>query len=768
MSCTRTAAVQRVMVTGLGAVTPIGTSVASTWAALCACESGCSSLARAPYFLPDAIASDRRLSNAEKELCLTKLVDKMPCRVAAPVMATHDATGRHSFAPTAHLPRSCQFAAAAVEEALTDAGLLLQGHQAKQQRGLAVEDLDRVGVNIGVGIPSVADVGDASHALFAGVAGSSGAVHYNKVHPFFVSKILGNTPTAATSIHYGITGPTSSSVAACATGAYCIGEAAGWIRTGRADVVVCGSTEACITPVAMAGFARMRALSTAYNETPAVASRPFDRRRAGFVMGEGAGIMVLESAAHAVRRGAKRIYAELRGFGLSSDAHHVAAPDPAGRGAARCVAEALRDGGDLPASGVGYVNAHATGTIGDPIELGALQRALRPAGSCDGQPLWVSSSKGAMGHLLGAAGSVEAIIAVLALHHNVAPPNVHLDEPCWTAAEQESNAVRLVPPTVGGMSSQTAGGAPWSAVLSTSFGFGGMNSALLFSHDAPQQITILYLSLLTLVIYTARHPLVFMGMSPISFTLLQKKPPSPLFHHGGGRYYHFAVYRSYLLVYMIYLFLTVLSLFFHWVTSHPYNPVDWKVHSRLITYYSFFLRYVPASTMRWALLLRRPTPSVSGGSLHRHSSRVIGYEVPSFKDYPYHAQEVLQLYRSFLRLIAHFHRPEEQRDLLFRLRQEFSSRRHLRGHRMIAAAVRRGQGVLDFQTQMLGAKGNKRNGVARRDRGAATVDGAWAQLQLLSGNVVPGLRHFACSPSIQGGSYHSQACTSSVYGRRDF
>lgn len=474
----------RVLVTGVGMVTPLGSHTAATWAALCAGKSACCSLKDAPFFVPDAVAS---AGSGAADAYLERLLKRLPCNVAAPVLSATSSLFGTSFAPSGHLSRSCQFSTAAVREALADAGLLTGLSSSTHPAGtftssaaltheLSVADRDRVGANIGVGIPSLADVGDVSHYLFSDVTGKQ--LQYSKVHPFFVSKILGNTPTAVASIEYGITGRTSSSVAACATGAYCISEAAEWVRSGKVDVVVCGSTEACITPAAIAGFCRMRALCSSYNHDPGASSRPFDTKRGGFVMGEGAGIMVLESQQHAERRGAPHVYGELRGWGISSDAHHVAAPHPEGRGAERCVREALEEGG-VPADAVRYVNAHATGTLlGDGIELQALHRSLRGSQEHAHTDVLVSSSKGAMGHLLGAAGSVEAILSVLALDQQVAPPNVNLTEACWSEGEQKSAHLRLVPKGAA-QSMQSC-----EAVLSTSFGFGGMNSCLLFTKYA--------------------------------------------------------------------------------------------------------------------------------------------------------------------------------------------------------------------------------------------------------------------------------------------
>ncbi|KAG5469557.1 hypothetical protein LSCM1_02780 [Leishmania martiniquensis] len=466
---------RRVVVTGIGMVTPLGISAASTWAAVCHGQSGIRPLLEAPYFLPGFIQNDKTLSPQQKAAALKKLVAALPCKVAASVQPpaaaksaartpdelTHTAD---PFAPTAHEPRALRFCAHAVEEALSDAALQLSE---------AVRD--RCGVNIGMGIPSLADVTDVSAYLTGGaIATDAGQVHYAKVHPLFLPKILGNMAAGQAAICHKLRGPIGSSVAACATGAHCIGEAASWIREGRADVMVCGATEACITPVSVAGFSRMRALCTQYNDTPSSASRPFDQSRSGFVMGEGSGVLILEALEHAMARAAPRMYAELRGFGVSCDAHHMAVPHPDGIGARRCVEEALADGGDVPAAAVGYVNAHATGTIGDELELTAIQRALRPSQSQSASALLVSSAKGGLGHLLGAAGSVEATLTALALHEQRAPPTANLTTPCLTPEQEECGLV-----CIQGSAAQQLQSC--EAAISTSFGFGGMNTALLFT-----------------------------------------------------------------------------------------------------------------------------------------------------------------------------------------------------------------------------------------------------------------------------------------------
>ncbi|EPY28479.1 3-oxoacyl-[acyl-carrier-protein] synthase II [Strigomonas culicis] len=455
---------RRVVVTGLGLVTPLGTTTAATWAALCAGQVATARLEAAPYLLPRAIADDRKLPAAEKERRRRQLIDALPCQVAAVVPAGEGTAA--AFAPTPHAPRSFAFVQQAVREALADARLLAADAAAGTPlRGVAC--MDRVGVNVGMGIPSLDDVADVTLHLLQ----DPQHVHYAKIHPFFVPKILGNMAAGVTAIAHGCTGPVGSSVAACATGAYCIGEAAQWVRRAQADVVLCGATESCVNGIALGGFARMRALCTKFNDEPQAASRPFDEQRGGFIMGEGAGIFVVEELEHALRRGAP-IYAELRGFGMSCDAHHVAAPHPEGRGAQHCVAAALRDGHNVPAGAVGYVNAHATGTIGDVIELQALERALGTAGRA--APLAISSSKGALGHLLGAAGSVEAAVAVLALRDQRAPPTANLTAPCLPPAVQKEKGLYLVPDGEV-LPLDTA------AVVSTSFGFGGVNTSLLFT-----------------------------------------------------------------------------------------------------------------------------------------------------------------------------------------------------------------------------------------------------------------------------------------------
>ncbi|XP_035230385.1 3-oxoacyl-[acyl-carrier-protein] synthase, mitochondrial-like [Stegodyphus dumicola] len=289
---------------------------------------------------------------------------------------------------------------------------------------------------------------------------------YNKVSPFFVPRILSNMAAGHIAINYGFKGPNHSVSTACATGLHAIGDAYNFIRNKQASVMICGSTEAVISPVSLAGFSRMRALATHFNSSPEKASRPFDKDRDGFVMGEGAGILVLESLSHAIERNAK-IYAEILGYGLSGDAYHITSPCSDGSGAYRCMQEALLQN-NISINDVGYINAHATSTpLGDAIEV----KAIHDLFGSHSNSLVMSSTKGALGHLLGAAGSVEAIFTVLACFTNNIPPNVNLD-----------NTDIKLPVNFAGKDSQVWPGNPSDkrVALTNSFGFGGTNASLAF------------------------------------------------------------------------------------------------------------------------------------------------------------------------------------------------------------------------------------------------------------------------------------------------
>jgi 3-oxoacyl-[acyl-carrier-protein] synthase II len=281
------------------------------------------------------------------------------------------------------------------------------------------------------------------------------------VSPFFIPSALINLASGHVSIRYGFKGPNHSVVTACATGAHAIGDAARIIKYGDADVMIAGGAEAVICKLAIAGFVACRAMVTRFNDAPEKASRPYDKDRDGFVMGEGAGILVLEEYEHAKARGAK-IYAEVRGYGLSGDAYHITAPSEDGDGGFRAMRAALKDSG-LEASDIDYVNAHGTSTMADGIELGAVERLLGDHAA----KVAMSSTKSMTGHLLGAAGAIESIFSILAIRDQIAPPTINLDHP------DVETAMDLVPHTARPMSIEVA--------MSNSFGFGGTNACVIFA-----------------------------------------------------------------------------------------------------------------------------------------------------------------------------------------------------------------------------------------------------------------------------------------------
>ena len=441
------------VVTGVGMVTPLGLNVEDTWSNMLIGKTGTKLLdsRSLPSYVPSFVKSEQRL----------EALHNLPCRVVAPVQSPNDES---KFEATTRESRAQKFAMHAVEAALQNADERLL-------RKNGPVDGSRIGVNFGMGMPGLSDIADASWHLFA----DPHQAHPNKIGPYFVPKVLGNIIAGTIAMKYGFRGPNHSSMTACATGAHCIGDAARWIANDEADIVICGSAEACITPVSIAGFCRMKALATKFNDTPGSASRPFDTTRGGFIMGEGCGALVLEELESALKRKAT-IYGEVRGFGMSGDAYHVSSPHPEGHGVQQCIHAALKDAG-VPASAIAYVNAHATSTpMGDEIELHALEKTLRPkSGEGEGKdtgsakPVAVSSSKGAIGHLLGAAGAVEAIIALLALHYQRAPPTANLTSPI-----PHDNSRVVLPAEA--MPLHNA-----FATLSTSFGFGGTNAALVFT-----------------------------------------------------------------------------------------------------------------------------------------------------------------------------------------------------------------------------------------------------------------------------------------------
>jgi 3-oxoacyl-[acyl-carrier-protein] synthase II len=413
---------RRVVITGLGMVTPLGCGVEPTWRRLLAGESGA-----------------RRIETFD--------VSDLPARIACTIPRGDGSDG--SFNPDDWMEPKEQrkvddfivFALSAAHQALDDAGWRPQDR----------EDQIRTGVMIGSGIGGIEGIAETAITLR-----ERGP---RRVSPFFIPGRLINLASGYVSIAFGLKGPNHAVVTACSTGAHAIGDAGRLIALGDAEVMVAGGTESPVSRISMAGFAACRALSTAFNDTPTKASRPYDRDRDGFVMGEGAGVVVLEEYEHAKRRGAK-IYAELVGYGLSGDAYHITAPSEDGDGAYRCMSAALARAG-VASSEVDYINAHGTSTpLGDEIELGAVQRVV---GNAAGR-VSMSSTKSSIGHLLGAAGAVEAIFCVLAIRDQVAPPTINLDNP------SVESAIDLVPYAARPRSIEVA--------LSNSFGFGGTNASL--------------------------------------------------------------------------------------------------------------------------------------------------------------------------------------------------------------------------------------------------------------------------------------------------
>ncbi|KAL3671705.1 hypothetical protein V7S43_003615 [Phytophthora oleae] len=416
---------RRVVVTGLGAVTPFGVGVERAW--------------------------EKVLDSQCAIQTLDMLVGSgLNCTVGATVprgseegaFHTKDWTNPKSF--RAQEVDHVAMALAAAHEALKDSGWAPESE----------EERERAGVAIGAACGNIQEVMDVGELIKER--------KFRRVTPFFVPRILINLSAGHVSIEHGLKGPVHSCVTACATGSHSIGDAARFIQHGDADVMVAGGTEPTINEMSICAFDRPRALSTKYNDRPKEASRPFDSKRDGFVMGEGAGIMVLEEYEHAKKRGA-RIYAELRGYGLSGDGSHITAPLKNGDGARRAMQSAVAQSG-LALSDIGYVNAHAAGTpLGDRAENAAITTLFGD----HADKLAVSSTKGSIGHLQGSAGAVEAIFAVKALHHNVMPPTLNLHE---TTKEFTLNYVPNQPQEK-----------QLHAVMSNSFGFGGTNASLLFA-----------------------------------------------------------------------------------------------------------------------------------------------------------------------------------------------------------------------------------------------------------------------------------------------
>jgi 3-oxoacyl-[acyl-carrier-protein] synthase II len=422
---------RRVVVTGMGLVTPLGIGLEQVWRRLLKGESGI-----------------RAIQSFD--------VSDLPSRVAAQVPRGDRESGLFNaddWVPQKDQRRMDEFivyAMAAADMAVEDAGWQPDSE----------EERERTGVMIGSGIGGLPGITDG--ALVLEERGP------RRVTPFFIPACLINLASGNVSIRHGFKGPNHAVVTACSTGAHAIGDASRLIMLDDADVMVCGGTEAAICRLGLAGFAAARALSTHFPDDPPRASRPWDHERDGFVMGEGAGILVLEELEHARQRGAK-IYAEVIGYGMSGDAYHLTAPAEDGNGAFRSMRNALRSAGLAPDS-IDYINAHGTSTpLGDEIELGAVKRLFGD----HAYSLSMSSTKSAIGHLLGAAGSVEAIFSILALRDRMVPPTLNLDNP------SPSCDIDLVP--------KEAKERKVKYVLSNSFGFGGTNASLIFAGPEARQ-----------------------------------------------------------------------------------------------------------------------------------------------------------------------------------------------------------------------------------------------------------------------------------------
>ena len=420
---------RKVVITGLGAVTPLGGDLNSSWKNLISGKSGASTISKFDSTgYPCTIACEVPLGEG--------LIANDGSFNANDWISQKDQKKVDTF---------ILYGIAAAEMALKDSGWKPQND----------EDSFRAGVGVGSGIGGLASI--EKTALLLNEKGP------RRVSPFFIPGALINLAAGQISIKNNLKGPNLAAVTACASGSHSIGEGAQMIKNNKADVMLVGGAEAAICPIGMAGFSASRALSTNFNDAPKKASRPYDKDRDGFVMGEGAGFLVLEELDHALSRNA-RIYGEFKGYGVSGDAFHITSPSEDGDGAYRSVLMAINDAG-ISREEINYVNAHGTSTpLGDEIELRAVERAFDSA--VDG--LSMSSTKSSTGHLLGAAGAIEAVFSVMAMNENIIPPTINLDNPSL------ETKIDLVP--------HIAKEKEINAVLSNSFGFGGTNASLIFSH----------------------------------------------------------------------------------------------------------------------------------------------------------------------------------------------------------------------------------------------------------------------------------------------
>lgn len=410
---------RRVVITGIGMISPLGLDVDSTWSNILACKSG-----------------------------IKKITHFDTSKMTAQIAGVIDREGPNAFVAENYIePKDIkkmdlfiQYGYKAAIDAIEDSGWKPEDEESKM----------RTGIMMGSGIGGLSNIEQNSLVLHNG----------GKISPFFIASSLINLISGNVSIKYGFRGPNHAVVTACATGANAIGDAARIIKYGDADVMVAGGAEAGITPLGVAGFAASRALSTGFNDTPEKASRPWDKARDGFIIGEGAGALVLEEYEHAKKRGAK-IYGEVVGYGMGGDGYHITSPHPDGLGAKYAMTASLRDAG-ITAADIGYINAHATSTpIGDALELKIVQSLF-----VDSNPkVMMSSTKSMIGHLLGAAGAVEAIFTLLAMRDQVAPPTINLEDPL------EEALIDLVPNKPKDCKIEYA--------MTNSFGFGGTNASLI-------------------------------------------------------------------------------------------------------------------------------------------------------------------------------------------------------------------------------------------------------------------------------------------------
>lgn len=417
---------RRVVVTGLGVASSVGITLESAWKFVLAGKS------------------------AVRSLPATEEYSKLPCKVAAPISDEDLEKIRSDFGKSElkTMSPATVYAMYAAKQAFASAGWIPD----------TLEQQKRTGVAVGMGMVDLQDICETNESLKRG---------YNRVSPFFVPRILVNMGAGQISIKYKLLGPNHAVSTACATGLHSIGDAYRFIKYNDADVMVCGAAEACISPLAIAGFCRLRALSSSFNDSPSEASRPFDKQRDGFVMGEGAGIFIIEELEHAEKRGAQ-IFGEILGYGLSGDASHLTAPSEDGLGAQLAMQRAINDA-KLQPNDISYVNAHATSTpLGDSIEARSIKRVFK-----DNENLAVSSTKGSHGHLLGAAGTVEGMFTVLACKDGLLPPTINLKTP-----EDEFIGMNFVPNEHQKWETESG---KRRVALKNSFGFGGTNVSLCVS-----------------------------------------------------------------------------------------------------------------------------------------------------------------------------------------------------------------------------------------------------------------------------------------------